>query len=502
MAKVLMIQGTMSNAGKSLIVAGLCRIFYRKGYKTAPFKAQNMALNSFITKDGFEMGRAQVVQAEACYQEPSVLMNPLLLKPVSDMGSQVVLQGKPIGTFKAKEFYKMKEKMIKPIMDSFNKLSEENDLIIIEGAGSPAEINLKQFDLVNMGMALRSNSPVLLVGDIDRGGVFAQLYGTVKLLEEKERNLIKGLIINKFRGDPKLLDSGLNQIRELTGIPVLGVVPYVHHDIDDEDSQSERLDYKEEKTLIKQFVDIVVIKLRFLSNYSDFTSIGAQPNVKIRYVDSPKDLGHPDLIIIPGTKSTISDLLYLKESGLEAVLIRRAEDTPIIGICGGYQILGETLYDPLGIEGEKGRKTIGLGLLPINTIFNSEKKTVQVSGITSNIEGTFSFLSNKKIQGYEIHMGCSEIESNQPHVLSTTNGERDGCYKNNVLGTYLHGFFDSSEILESVISWLYEKKGITKENNGNFDYWKYKQEQYDKLADAMEKSIDIDAIEKIIKEGV
>ena len=360
MAKTIMIQGTMSNAGKSLLAAGLCRIFHQDGYRVAPFKSQNMALNSFITSEGLEMGRAQVMQAEAAGIEPSVLMNPILLKPTNDVGSQVIVNGEVLGTMSARDYFKYKKKLVPDIMKAFHKLAEENDIIVIEGAGSPAEINLKSEDIVNMGMAKMAKAPVLLAGDIDRGGVFAQLYGTVELLEEDERKMIKGLIINKFRGDKSILDPGVAMLEEKCKIPVVGVAPYMNIQLEDEDSLTERFDRHQEVGVI----DMAVIRVPRISNFTDFNPFESIPGVSLRYVQHPSDLKQPDVIFLPGTKNTMDDLKWLRESGMEALILKAAASgTLIFGICGGYQMLGENLSDPHGVEA--GGTMRGIGLLPV-----------------------------------------------------------------------------------------------------------------------------------------
>lgn len=482
MAKKIMIQGTMSNAGKSILVTALCRIFTQDGYKVAPFKSQNMALNSFITKDGYEMGRAQVVQAEAAKKEPSYLMNPILLKPTTDVGSQVIVNGKPIGDMRASEYFKIKKELIPDILKAFNKLEEENDIIVIEGAGSPAEINLKSNDIVNMGLAKMVNSPVLLVGDIDRGGVFAQLYGTVKLLDDDENELIKGLIINKFRGDVSILKPGLDKIEELTEKKVIGVVPYVYVDIDDEDSLSERLNNN-----IQKAIDIVVIKLPRISNFTDFNTFNRFENVSVRYVSKVKELKNPDMIIIPGTKSTISDLKWLKETGLESAILKAHDkNTLIFGICGGYQILGKNLNDPYNVEG--GGSSNGLGLLNIDTTFTKDKKTVQTKGILEGISGELSILNGSNYEGYEIHMGVSSSDL----VINSCG---------NVYGTYVHGIFDSIEVVNKLIEHLCQKKGLKFEKVLSFDYNEYKNKQYDLLADKVRAALDMEYIYKILDES-
>ena len=346
-AKCIMVQGTMSGAGKSLLCAALCRIFAQDGYRVAPFKSQNMALNSFVTRDGAEMGRAQVVQAQAAGVEPDVRMNPILLKPSSDVGSQVIVNGKARGQMPAAAYFKMKHSLIPDILEAYNSLAAENDIIVIEGAGSPAEINLKADDIVNMGLAKLVDAPVLLAGDIDRGGVFAQLYGTVELLEADERARIRGLIINKFRGDVEILRPGLAMLEEKTQLPVLGVVPYLRVEIEDEDSLSDRLDTK---AAVKP-LDIAILRLPHVSNFTDFIPLEQHPLLGVRYVQRTRQLGAPDLVILPGTKNTMDDLRWLRESGLEAAVLRlSAAGTPVLGVCGGYQMLGEQLCDPAGEE--------------------------------------------------------------------------------------------------------------------------------------------------------
>ena len=360
MAKTIMIQGTMSNAGKSLLAAGLCRVLKQDGYRVAPFKSQNMALNSFITKDGGEMGRAQVVQAEAAGIEPDVRMNPILLKPTTDVGSQVIVNGRVQGNMPAMEYYRRKRDFIPAVMEAYESLAREYDIIVIEGAGSPAEINLKADDIVNMGLAKLVDAPVLLVGDIDRGGVFAQLFGTVELLEPDERARIKGLIINKFRGDVGILRPGLAMLEEKTHLPVFGVVPYLKVDIEDEDSLSDRLQVK---NAVKP-LDAAIVRLPHISNFTDFMPLEQHPLLGVRYVQTTRELGAPDCVILPGTKNTVDDLLWLRQCGLEAAISKLAQrGTPVLGVCGGYQMLGQTLADPEGTESGRPQTLRGLGLL-------------------------------------------------------------------------------------------------------------------------------------------
>ena len=376
-ARCIMVQGTMSGAGKSLLCAALCRIFRQDGLRCAPFKSQNMALNSAVTRDGLEMGRAQAVQAAAAGVEPDVRMNPVLLKPSSDVGSQVIVMGQVRGQMPAREYFRYKKQLLPEILAAYESLAAEYDVIVIEGAGSPAEINLKADDIVNMGLAKRVDAPVLLAGDIDRGGVFAQLYGTVALLEPEERARIKGLVINKFRGDGEILRPGLAPLEQKTGIPVVGVVPYVRVEIDDEDSLAPGLD----QTRVHKPLDVAVIRLPRISNFTDFAPLEQHPLVGVRYVTGAQALGTPDAVILPGTKSTLSDLLWLRQSGMEAALLKlAAAGTPVLGICGGYQMLGRTIADPDGAEGEAGAVLRGLGLLPADTLFRPEKTRTRVKG--------------------------------------------------------------------------------------------------------------------------
>ena len=479
MAKNIMIQGTMSNAGKSLLAAGLCRVFKQDGYRTAPFKSQNMALNSFITAAGGEMGRAQVVQAEAAGIPPDVRMNPILLKPTTDMGSQVIVNGAVQGNMRAMEYYRRKPEFFPAVMAAYESLASEFDIIVIEGAGSPAEINLKRDDIVNMGLAKRVNAPVLLVGDIDRGGVFAQLYGTVALLEEDERALIKGVVVNKFRGDRAILEPGLAMLEKLCGGPVAGVLPYLHVDIDDEDSLSERFGRDGQAKLI----DIAVARLPRISNFTDLGPFERYANVSVRYVSSPKELGDPDLIVLPGTKSTIEDLRWLRQNGLEAAIKQAASrGTPVAGICGGYQMLGRRISDPEGAEAAPGTELSGLGLLDMETVFRGDKVQTQTRGRFGEIEGLLSSLTGLSYEGYEIHMGRSREA--RPALTG----------KGNVYGTYIHGIFDAPNVADEVLKALCRRKGADFARLGAFDAASYRERQYDLLADAVRASLDMDLV--------
>ena len=502
MAKTIMIQGTMSNAGKSLLTAGLCRIFRQDGYRVAPFKSQNMALNSYITSEGLEMGRAQVMQAEAAGIEPSVLMNPILLKPTNDTGSQVIVNGEVLGTMSARDYFKYKKNLVPDIMKAFRALAEKNDIIVIEGAGSPAEINLKTDDIVNMGMAKMADAPVLLAGDIDRGGVFAQLYGTVELLEPEERNRIKGLIINKFRGDKTILDPGIEMLEEKCGIPVVGVAPYLDIQVEDEDSLTERFDRGQETGLI----DIAVIRIPRISNFTDFNPLESIPGVSLRYVKHTSDLKNPDVIILPGTKNTMEDLRWLRESGMEALILKAADrGTLIFGICGGYQMLGETLSDPHGVEA--GGSMRGMGLLPMDTIFAEKKTRTQVTGRFLDLDGDYETLSEVEFTGYEIHMGDS-VRRNPAKPCTSVRDEvtgkekTEGTFTRNVCGTYVHGIFDKEETALALIRAAGKKKGVDVSRMEGVDFASFKEQQYDILAAELRKHLDMKKIYEILEQGV
>lgn len=504
MARAIMIQGTMSNAGKSLLTAGLCRIFKQDGYRVAPFKSQNMALNSFITKEGLEMGRAQVMQAEAAGIEPTVKMNPILLKPTNDTGSQVIVGGEVLGNMSAREYFSYKKKLFPEVMKAFEELSAENDIIVIEGAGSPAEINLKADDIVNMGMAKRAKAPVLLVGDIDRGGVFAQLIGTVMLLEPEEQDLVKGLIINKFRGDKTILDPGIQMLEERCGKPVVGVAPYLNIEVEDEDSLTERFGSGQEAGLI----DLAVIRLPRISNFTDFNPFERMPGVSLRYVSKVSELRQPDLIFLPGTKNTMEDLLWMRQNGLEAAILKAASlGTLIFGVCGGYQMLGETLSDPMGVE--SGGSIKGMGLLPMDTVFADGKTRTRVQGVFSGVEGVMSGLNGVELEGYEIHMGVSELKGDARPLTRIKNiaGENqetksDGAFRENVYGSYVHGIFDKEEVAERIVQAIGEKKGIDTTDMRGVDYQTFKETQYDILASELRKHLDMKQIYKILEEGV
>lgn len=506
MAKAIMVVGTMSNSGKSLTVAGLCRVFNQDGHKVAPFKSQNMALNSFITKTGAEMGRAQVVQAEAANIEPSVLMNPILLKPTSDSGSQVIVNGEAIGTMPAADYYRFKNKLVPDIMKAFNKLGEDFEIICLEGAGSPAEINLKTNDIVNMGMAKMAKAPVLLVADIDRGGVFASIYGTIMLMEEEERKMIKGIIINKFRGDVEILRPGLDMIEKLTGVPVIGVMPMLNVDIEDEDSLSERLTSHTEVKLI----DIAVIRTPRMSNYTDFNVFELVSGVSLRYVTSVRELGHPDMIIIPGTKNTIGDMKWMRQVGIEAEILKQASHgTPVWGVCGGYQMLGKTISDPYGVE--EGGDHQAMGLLDSETSFIEHKRTIQMEGKFAEVKGIFASLSGESLVGYEIHSGVTTypeekaitnikpVHENEEAFLEGSQNVDNGY---NVYGSYVHGVFDNEGIVVKIVEALLAKKGLKMEDIKTINFTEYKKQQYDILAQAVRDNIDMKKVYEILEAGL
>ncbi len=490
MAKVIMVQGTMSNAGKSLLVAGLCRVFRQDGYTVAPFKSQNMALNSFITKEGLEMGRAQVMQAEAAGIAPMVCMNPILLKPISHTGSQVIVNGEVIGNMSAREYFAYKKQLVPDIKKAFQKLEEKADIIVIEGAGSPAEINLKENDIVNMGLAEMVDAPVLLVGDIDRGGVFAQLLGTLMLLTKQEKDRVKGLVINKFRGDKTILDPGILMLEEKGRVPVVGVLPYLELKLEDEDSLTERFDHRREG-----LIDIAVIRYPRISNFTDFNVFEQNPNVTVRYVASEEELHHPDLIILPGSKNTMGDLKWMRQNGMEAAVKKRVGEIPVFGICGGYQMLGEMVEDPDGVE--EGGALRGMELLPVKTELKKQKKRCQVEGKIGTLPGIFSELSGCSYQGYEIHMGSTHIDGEaSAEWKAPVYGTRQ-----NVYGSYIHGLFDQGHTAEAVIRALAKKKGLSLTEGEIQDYRKFKKTQYDKLADAMRMYFHMEEIYGMLREA-
>lgn len=487
-----MIQGTMSNSGKTFVTAGLCRVFKQDGYKVAPFKSQNMALNSYITKEGLEIGRAQAMQAEAAMIEPTHWMNPILLKPTSSMGSQVIVNGEVYDNLSAQEYYKMKDNLAPEVMKAFNHLSEENDIIVIEGAGSPAEINLAENDIVNMGMAKMADAPVILVADIDRGGVFASAYGTIKLLPVEDQERFCGIVINKFRGDVDILKPGLTMLEDLTGKPVLGVIPMEKIDVDDEDSLSDRLNQK----TITEGIDVAVIRLPHISNFTDFSAFELIDGVSLRYVTDKKELGDPDLILLPGTKNTMGDMEWLIESGLEGAIIRAARTTRVIGICGGFQLLGKEMHDPDGVE--HGGDMRGLGLLDTKTIFKEAKTRTRIHGHISEEHNIYN-LDNLSVEGYEIHMGTTENLGEAIPMITLEDGRTDAYMTKDgrVWGSYLHGIFDNEDLVFALVQDIMKEKGINPAEN-HLSIAEYKEIQYNKLADLIRNSLDMDAIYKVL----
>jgi len=490
--------GTASNAGKSILAAGLCRHFADRGIKVAPFKAQNMSLNSFVTKDGGEMGRAQVVQAEAAGIDPHTDMNPVLLKPLGEAKCQVILNGKAFKNLSAKNYYEAKTSIRREALAAYDRLQQNYDLIILEGAGSPAEINLLKDDFVNLKMAEYARAYTILVADIDRGGVFAAILGTIKLVPARLRKYIKGIVINKFRGDKKLLDPGIEEIEKMTGIPVLGVLPYIY-DLGIEEEDSVALDERSEDP--GAVIDIAVIRLPRISNYTDFLALESTPGVKVRYVKSPEKLRIPDLIIIPGTKNTIADMQFLNETAFSAALKTAAgKDIPIVGICGGYQILGKIISDPVAVEGSN-RKIAGLGLLPISTTLASEKELSQVSGTVINLPFA---KAGTAFTGYEIHAGVSQVERylSAPLEISKKSGStseiNEGCLSANglIFGTYIHGIFDEPSLRQQLLDWLLTKKGLGKDalipDSAPAD-------KFNRLANCLAENLDLDFIGKQIK---
>ncbi len=477
MAKSIMIQGTMSGVGKSLMVAGLCRILAQRGFRVAPFKSQNMALNSYITEEGLEMGRAQVMQAEAAKIKPLVCMNPILLKPVTDMGSQVIVNGEVLGNMPAREYFAYKKKLVPEILRAYRKLETIADIIIIEGAGSPAEINLKENDIVNMGLAELVDAPVLLVGDIDRGGVFAQLLGTLMLLEERERDRVKGLIINKFRGDKGLLDPGTRMLEERAGIPVAGVVPFMRLSLEDEDSLTERFGRRKAGR-----VDLAVVRYPRISNFTDFNVFEQLEDVSVRYVDSVGGLGEPDMILLPGSKNTMGDLKWMRENGLEAAVKKKAQTTVVFGICGGYQMLGRQLYDPDCVE--EGGKLRGMELLPMETVLRRTKTRRQRKELLKDIPGALSCLTGREVAGYEIHMGDTAGTLQDQVIVS----------EGNVYGSYLHGLFDAQGIAPAIVKELAKRKGVACDADGMLSYARFKETQYEKLAEVLREHLDMEFI--------
>lgn len=489
----IMIQGTGSSVGKSIIVTALCRIFKQDGYSVAPFKSQNMSLNSYITLDGKEMGRAQVLQAYACGLEPEVYMNPILLKPTSDKKSQIILNGEVYGNASALEYHNMKTKFGDMLKEHFSNLESKFDIVVMEGAGSPAEINLRDRDIVNMGMAEIADAPVVLVGDIDKGGVFASLAGTMLLLRDDERKRVRGTIINKFRGDIEILKPGLSMLEDIIKVPCMGVVPYFNLKLEDEDGA---ISFNSKCTA--KPIDIAVIKLPHISNFTDFDAFKQEDDVSVRFVSYEDELGRPDILIIPGSKNTIDDLIKLRECGLEDSIKEYSKNGILIGICGGYQMMGTSIKDPYEVESST-LYTYGMGLLNVDTVLEKDKVTSRVKGESKNcMDG------NSEVYGYEIHMGSSKYGKGSKSLFSinSKNGEKvsmeDGAVndKNNIMGTYIHGVFDGINFRQYILNKVRKSKGMCTRKSKNYE--NFRDKELDKLADIVRNNIDMDIIYDIV----
>ena len=480
-----MFVGTGSDVGKTIINAGFCRIFKQDGFSPAPFKAQNMSLNSFAGTDGLELGRAQAVQAEACGIEPCSEMNPVLLKPTSNQNAQIVLNGKPMGNQSAKEYFlgTDRDHLFAEAMKAYDTLDSKYNPMVIEGAGSISEMNLWAKDIVNMRVALHVNAAVILIADIDRGGVFGSVYGTLELLPPEERALVKGILINKFRGDIDLFTDGRRMLEELTGVPVVGVVPYFR-DIHVDDEDSVVLDHKSGKTR-EGLLNVAVVLLRHMSNFTDFNVLERMSEINLFYTANPEEIEKADVVIIPGSKNTMGDLDYLRKTGLaKAILNSQKNGHAVIGICGGYQMMGQEIHDPEQVEGTIDSMP-GLGILPVVTMLTGEKRTVQ---------SEFNFRNEEETcKGYEIHMGKTELWAGEPLAV-LSDGTPDGCFLNDkTWGTYLHGIFDNRVVVQSILKSCGKDSTIQE-----FNHQEYKNEQYDKLADHIRQSCDLDYIYRVM----
>ncbi|QTL98788.1 cobyric acid synthase [Iocasia frigidifontis] len=501
-AKSIMIQGTGSDVGKSVITAGLCRLLVRDGYQVAPFKSQNMALNSFITRDGGEIGRAQAVQAEAARVVATVDMNPVLLKPNQDDNSQLIIHGQAVKNIKAKEYFSDQGKSLEAIEESLQRLVEEWEIIVMEGAGSPAEINLREYDLVNMKIAEMIDAPVILVADIDKGGVFASIVGTLELLTQEERERVKGIIINKFRGDQARFEGGIDFIEKYTGKPVLGVIPYLKDiKIPEEDSLAQDIQGDTDYQL-----DIVILYLPHISNFTDFDLLAAEPETRVRYLRELSEIGEPDLIIIPGSKNTIEDLQYLYSQGyIEVIRQKYRQGIPVLGICGGYQMLGRRVIDPAHVESSE-EVVAGLGLLEMETVYAGEKISRQVKASINTDISFFKDLQGEVLTGYEIHHGRGRIDSDQNQLLKIMpwgdKGESfdDGLISDDglVWGTYLHGIFDNDRFRRFFINYLRAKKGLRPLSSQYISSRRLREDAYDRFADLLEKNIVRAKLDRVI----
>ncbi len=485
--KPILFVGTGSDVGKSVINAAFCRIFKQDGYAPAPFKAQNMSLNSYASEEGLELGRAQAVQAEACGIPCLSAMNPILLKPTSDQKAQVVLNGKPMGNQTAREYFMGtdRENLFEHVMKAWHSLAEKYNPIVMEGAGSISEMNLWDKDIVNMRMALATGAATVLVADIDRGGVFASVYGSIKLLPEEERKHIKGILINKFRGDISLFEDGRKQLEELTGVPVIGVVPYFR-DIHIEQEDSVVLDYKRGASQDHK-INVAVVLLRHMSNFTDFNALERMPEVNLFYTANAEELAKADIILLPGSKNTMVDLQHLRKEGLAQVILQAADQgKAVYGICGGYQMMGQEIRDPYGVEGDIPTMP-GLGLLPIVTTLTEEKRTEQTQFTFDGKSAT--------CKGYEIHMGETQLTGGEA-LCKLADGSPDGCKISDKLwGSYLHGILDNKTVLEAIL----EANDFTVDV-AEFDFQAFKEEQYDKLAAHVREHVDMDLVYSFMKE--
>ena len=506
MAKYAMFQGTSSHVGKSILTTAFCRILKQDGYRAAPFKAQNMALNSYVTKEGGEMGRSTVAQAEAAGLDPVVEMNPVLLKPTGNSCSQVILLGKSVGNYSAKDYQeRYSQKAWDSVVKAMEYMKSHFDILVIEGAGSPAEVNLKKNDIVNMRIAKTLHAPVFLIADIDRGGALASIVGTLMLLDDDERELVKGLVINKFRGDITLLEPALTFLEEKTGVPVLGVIPFLDKlGIDDEDSVSLQ---EMPKDTVMRDIHIAVIQTPKISNFTDFDALTHEPDVNVRFVQKGDLLGNPDLIILPGSKNTTEDLLYLKRNGYAAEIIEMAkEGTPVIGICGGYQMLGQDVRDPLHTESENDAVE-GLGLLPLVTTMRGEKNTYQVKCDCASLPFLGMDYNGQNLSAYEIHMGETVLTGDVRSLFHITKRSEndvdvtDGYINDagNVWGTYCHGIFDNDDLRRALLNALRARKGLAPLPI-SFRYRAYKESEFDRLADTVRRHFDMEKFYRILEE--
>ena len=496
MSGALLVAGTHSDAGKSVVVAGICRWLVREGVKVAPFKAQNMALNSFVTREGAEIGRAQAAQAAAARLEPEAAMNPVLLKPSAERRTQVILGGKPWATASARSYQGMKGELLPVVLESLEDLRRRFEVVICEGAGSPAEINLRPYDIANMGLARAANLPVVVVGDIDRGGLFASLYGTLALLDEEDQALVGGFIVNKFRGDPAILAPGLERISELTGRPFFGTLPYVWGlGLDGEDSLALHAPRDLLPPLGRDTLRVAVARLPRISNFTDFDALSHEPGVAVRFTESPQEILDSDLAVLPGTKATVADLAWLRSRGLDSALAKRAERAlPVLGICGGYQMLGQAITD--GLESGEG-ETPGLGLLPVETIFEEEKLLARPEGRAPSFE-------DAEVSGYEIRHGRVRRRGGGEPLFSvcvSRNGSPEGCRVGTTFGTSWHGVFESDAFRRAFLCRIAWERGLDWVAGGE-PFAARREAQLDALGDLVAEHIEREALLRLIEDGL